>query len=259
MTTALTVKSFDFPALSKDSRQAQIIAANLDGEPISEQDLTRVPTPAGGSTTWSIDVAGNQETTDEIQGLLVGIGRRGVLWPKSDPSEMRPVIVTHDLLVGYRVSDELGDIDERALEKFRIGERRYDWVALSSSPEFGYGTSKSGSGKKVKESRLLAMLRVDRGEIWPLLVTVGPGSLQRFNKWRKTGLPDFHYACVVGLRLEKVKNAAGQAYSQIAPRVVGTIPVEQAEVVKRLYAEPLKAMFDAPPAIAGAAILDDEE
>ena len=140
MSTALStnVKTVDYPSLSPNSRQAQIILANLDGEPMAEQDLIRVPTPAGGGVTWNIDANGNVETTDEIEGLLVCIGKRGVLWPKDDPSEMRPVIVSNDLLVGYRVSDDLGSIDPKALEKYRIGDRRYDWAALSSSPEFGY-------------------------------------------------------------------------------------------------------------------------
>ena len=136
MSTALStnVKTVDYPSLSPNSRQAQIILANLDGEPMAEQDLIRVPTPAGGGVTWNIDANGNVETTDEIEGLLVCIGKRGVLWPKDDPSEMRPVIVSNDLLVGYRVSDDLGSIDPKALEKYRIGDRRYDWAALSSSP-----------------------------------------------------------------------------------------------------------------------------
>lgn len=132
MSTAIstTVKTIDYPALSPTSRQARIIAANLAGEPMRESDLIRVPTPAGGGTVWSIDNQGNTETTDEIVGVLVAEGRRGTLWPKDDPSEMRPVIVTHDLLVGYRVSDDLGDCDPAALERYRIGDRKYDWAAV---------------------------------------------------------------------------------------------------------------------------------
>jgi len=188
---------------------------------------------------------------------LVAIGKRGVLWPKDDPSEMRPVIVSSDLLIGYRVSDDLGDIDPKALERFRIGDRRYDWAALSASSEFGYGSGKSGAGKKVKEARVLAILR--QGETWPILVTVGPGSLRNFLPFTKR-LPDFHYACVVGLKLSKVKSSGGQPYSMLVPRLVGTITPEQAEVARVTYTEPLKRMFNAPP--SGAAVTpaaSDEE
>jgi hypothetical protein len=254
MSTAIStnVKTVDYPALAADSRQAKIIAANLDGEPMSEQDLIKVPTPAGGGVTWNVDNNGNVESTDEIVGLLVAIGKKGTLWPKDDPSEMRPVLVSNDLLVGYRVSDDLGDVDPKALEKFRVGDRRYDWAALSASPEFGYGSGKSGAGKKVKESRVLAILR--QGETWPLLVTIGPGSLRGFLPFTKR-LPDFHYACVVGLKLTKVKSSGGQPYSQIVPRLVGTVTPEQAEVARVTYTEPLRRMFNAPP--SGATVVVD--
>jgi hypothetical protein len=252
MSTAIStaVKTVDYPALSPNSRQAQIIAANLEGEPMSEMDLVKVPTPAGGGTTWNIDNSGNVESTDEVVGLLVAVGKRGVLWPKDDPSDMRPVIVSNDLLVGYRVSDDLGDVDPAALDRYRIGDRRYDWSALSTGPEFGYGSGKSGSGKKVKEARLLAILR--QGETWPLIVTVGPGSLRNWMPFAKR-LPAFPWECVIGLKLQKVKSSGGQPYSQIVPRLVGTITEEQGDVAKRVYHDPLTAMFSAPPAGAAAA------
>ena len=259
MSTAIStsVKTIDYPALVPNSRQVRIIEANLDGEPIREQDLVRVKTPAGGATKWTLSIGGNDETTDEVVGLLVGIAKRGVLWPSEDPTDQRPVVVSNDLLVGYRVSDDLGGLDPKALERYRVGDRRYDWAALSTSPEFGYGSARGGAGKRIKESRILAILR--DGDVWPVLVTVGPGSLQAWGKFQKTGLPSFHYECVVGLRLEKVKSKAGQPYSAILPRIVGTISEEQGEIARRLYVEPLKRMFSAPPVGATVEAGGDEE
>jgi len=256
MSTAIstTLKTVDYPALSADSRQSRIIAANLEGEMMEEKDLIRVPTPAGGGTVWSIDANGNVETTEEIIGLLVGVGKRGTLWPKEDPSEMRPVLSSHDLLVGYRTGDDLGDIAPADLEKYRIGDRRYDWVALSTGPEFGFGSGKNKAGKRVKEARVLAILR--HGETWPILVTVGPGSLGNFLPFQKR-LPAFSFECCIGLKLIKVKSASGATYSQIVPRLVGVISEEQGEIARRLYADPLRAMFALPP--MGAAIVRDDE
>ena len=260
MSTAIStnLKTIDYPALSPTSRQARIIQANLEGEPMREQDLIRVPTPAGGGTMWSIDNQGNVETTEEIVGILVAEGRRGTLWPKDDPSDMRPVIQSHDLIIGYRTSDDLGVCDPKALEKYRIGDRKYDWTALSTGPEFGWGSGKGGGrSRKVKESRVLAILR--EGETWPILVTVGPGSLANWLPFRKR-MPSFVYECVVGLKLTKIKNAGGQPYSQIVPRIVGTISEEQGAVAEKVYHGPLSAMFNAPPAGASvnAADLGDE-
>jgi len=202
----------DIPSLRADSRQMRIIEANLDGEPMRVSDLVRVKTPTGGGTKWIVPVNGNDEPFDEIVGLCVGIAKSGNLWPQDDPTDQRPVIVTNDLVTGYRVSDDLGTIDPKALERYRIGDRRYDWVALSNSPEFGFGSARGGAGK-------------------------------------------FHYECVIGLRLEKAKGKNGQPYSQIIPRVVGLVSEEQGEVARRIYVEPLKRMFNAPP--AGAAIVVD--
>lgn len=259
-TTIATVtegKLIDLPALRADSRQMRIIEANLDGEPMQEQDLVRVKTPSGGGTKWLVPVNGNDEPCDEIVGLCVGIAKRGVLWPQDDPTDQRPVIVTNDLLVGYRVSDDLGTIDPKALEKYRVGDRRYDWVALSSSPEFGYGSARGGAGKRCKESRIVAILR--EGDVWPILVTIGPGSLRGWLPFAKR-MPSFHYECVVGLRLEKAKSSGGQPYSVIVPRIVGQVSEEQGEVARRIYVEPLKRIFNAPP--SGAVVTpeahDDE-
>jgi len=255
MTTAISTKLIDYPGLRPDSRQLKIIEANLDGEPMNEQDLVRVKTPSGGGTKWTVPVNGNEETVDEIVGLCVGIAPRGVLWPQEDPTDQQPVIVTNDLLVGYRVSDDLGSIDPKALERHRIGDRRYDWVGLSSSTEFGFKSARGGAGKRCKESRIVAVLR--EGEVWPVLVTVGPGSLAGFLPWKKR-LPSFPWECVIGLRLEKAKSKGGQPYSVIVPRVVGLVSEEQGEVARRIYVEPLKRMFSAPPVRGVVAEVGDD-
>jgi hypothetical protein len=144
-TTMTTVENVvSYPALRPDSRQARIIEANLDGEPMREMDLVRVKTPLGGATKWSVEVDGNSESCDELVGLLVGIGKRGYLWPSEDPSESRPVLESRDLLIARRLSDDLGSLDPKALEKYRVGDRTYDWAAISTSPEFGFGSSKGG-------------------------------------------------------------------------------------------------------------------
>lgn len=257
MTTALTTPAsagniIRFESLTPDSRQMAILLANMDGEPFSEMDLTKVRTPAGGGLTWEIDANGNVETTQEIVGVLAAMGKRGVLWPYDDPSDSRPVIVSNDLKVGYRVSDDLGHIDPKALEKYRTGDRRYDWEAISTSPEFGPGSGKGGVGKRVKESRILAIKR--DSDVLPILVSVGPGSLGEFMPWAKK-LTVFHWEAVVGLRLEKDKSKGGQPYSRIVPRLVGTLSEEQAKFVLKNYTEPLKRMFATPP--NGAAVQAD--
>jgi hypothetical protein len=252
--TAATTSLIDLPALRPDSRAIKVIEANLDGEPMRESDLVRVKTPTGGGTKWVVPVNGNDEACDEIVGLCVCIAKRGVLWPQDDPTDQRPVIVTTDLTTGYRVSDLLGTVDPAVLERYRTGDRRYDWQAMATGPDFGFGSARGGAGKKCKESRIIAILR--EGDVWPILVTVGPGSLAEWGPFQKR-LPSFHYECVIGLRLEKTKGKNGQPYSMIVPRVVGTISEEQGEVARRVYTEPLKKMFNAPPSMGAAVVAAD--
>lgn len=241
MTTIATIeeKQISYPSLRPDSRQAKIIEANLDGEPMREMDLIRVKNPLGGATRWAVEVDGNSESCDELIGLVVGIGKRGYLWPSEDPSESRPVLESRDLLIARRLSDDLGSLDPKALERYRVGDRTYDWAAISTSPEFGFGAAR-GAGKRVKEQRILALLR--EGDTWPVLVSVGPGSLPIWAPFQKR-LRVFHYEAVVGLKLQKAKGAGGQPYSQIVPRLVATIGEEEGEVARRLYTEPLHRMF----------------
>lgn len=260
MTTALAPatagKTVAFSSLTPGSRQMQIIAANSSGEPISEMDLTKVKTPAGGGSTWEVNDNGNITTCQEITGVLVAIGRRGVLWPWVDPKKDPPIIITNDLKVGYRVGDKLGSVHPEILEKYRTGDRTYDWAAMESGPDFGPGTGKDGIGKRVKEARVLAILR--DGDVWPVLVSVGPGSLGLWLPFQKK-LPCFHYEAVIGLSLRKVESKGGQPYSQIIPRLVGQLSEEQGEFVRKMYTEPLNAMFTAPPNAAAVAGGDSEE
>ena len=256
MSTALANASTPFAGLTPGSRQMAIIEANVAGEPMSEMDLTRVKTPAGGGTTWEIDNQGNIETSPEIVGILVAIGKRGLLWPFDEIGEEPPVIVTNDLITGYRVSDKLGNIDETALARYRIGDRRYDWAALTEGPEFGPKSGKGGVGKRVKESRTLAILR--DGDVWPVLISIGPGSLGTFMPFLKK-LPCFHYEAVIGLKLQKEKSKSGVTYSMIVPRLAGQLTEEQGEFVRKMYTEPMKKTFGALPNGAVAASTVDAE
>jgi hypothetical protein len=231
--------SMNFMALRPDSDIREALEANLrGGESINPGDLPRVPTPAGGGKVWNwTDTGNNEQTAKSLDGLLVFCGYRGTLWGSEEPQgKVSPVLVSYDLVTAVRVNDEIGDLDAEVLESCRIGDRMYDWRRL---PYNQYGTSKSGRGKRCKESRLLGVLRQD--EAWPLLVTAGPGSLKTVTPFVKR-LPVPHYRAVVSLTLERVENAGGQPYSQIVPKFVGAVSKEMGTVVRRIYTDPLNAI-----------------
>jgi hypothetical protein len=228
-----------FLALRPDSDVRDALLANLGpGESISASDLPRVPTPAGGGKVWSwTDSGNNEQSAKSIDGALVGYLCQGVLWGSEEPQAgVQPVLRTFDLMTAVRVNDDIGDLDGDVLESCRTGDRTYDWQRL---PYNQYGSGRSGRGKRCKESRLLAILRAD--EAWPLLVTAGPGSLKTVTPFvKRLSVP--HFRAVVSLTLDKVENAGGQAYSQIVPKLIGTLTREEGELIKRLYTEPLSRL-----------------
>lgn len=253
MSTAIATVSSDYPALAEGSREAMILAKKFGEQPVSERDLATISTPAGGSTTfaWSTP-EGTDETAQEITGILVADAGRGDLWPSREPSGSKPLITTRDLKVGYKVGDDYGDVDPADLEKFVRPDGTYDWAAMSNSSEFGFGSA--GRGKRVKEQRVLAILRP--GEIKPVLVRVSGGSLSAFAKLERA-LSVLNHEAIVTVSLEKVKNAGGQPYSKLTFKLAGTLSPADGEKVFAAYTQPLTAMLTRKPWTPDA-VVDDE-
>lgn len=252
MSTDISVVSSDYPVLTEGSREAMILAKKFGDQPVSERDLPSIKTPAGGSTTftWSTP-EGTDESATEITGILVADAGRGDLWPSREPSGTKPLITTRDLKTGYKVGDDFGDIDPAALEKFVQPDGTYDWAAMSDSPEFGFGSA--GRGKRVKEQRVIAILRP--GEIKPVLVKVSGGSLASFGRFERA-LSVLNHEAIVTVSLEKVKNAGGQPYSRLKFSLAGTLSPQDGDRVYAAYTKPLTAMLTRKPWTPDAAADD---
>lgn len=236
-TQLATVERDSYLALQEGSEIREAMQANMaGGASLTEQDLIRVKTPSGGATKWTIESITGDEVVPAIEGILVYFCMRGVLWPSEDPGDHRPVLVTDDLIHARRVGDELGDIDPKTLDKFKRSDGSYDWQSL---PYNQFGSAANGVGKRCKESRVLFVLPQDKA--FPYVVQAQPGSLKTvkplFTQLTNVGLP--YYRAVISLTLQKVKNSGGQEFSQIVPRVIGSISPETGAMIKREYTEPL--------------------
>jgi len=237
---AVVEPEMGFLALHGDSDFKEAMAANLaTGETIAVSDLIRIKTPAGGGKTWQyVNSDGAEVECKAIAGLLVYYAPLGQLWGSDEPTKgQRPVLTSYDLKTAIRTNDSLGDIDPEQLAAFRIGDRTYDWEAMGKegSP-FGWGSGKGGVGRRIKESRTLAILQP--GEAWPVLLSVGGGSLSTISPFVKR-LKVAHYRVIVSLTLQKVASKSGIDYSQIVPENIGTISREEGLVIKALYTDPL--------------------
>jgi hypothetical protein len=246
---AVVDQAVGFLALQGDPDFKEAMEANLSaGEQVTVGDLIRVKTPSGGGRTWQyINSDGAEVESKAITGLLVYCAPRGQLWGSDEPTKgQRPVLTSYDLRTAVRTNDDLGDIDPEQLAAFRIGDRTYNWEALGAegSP-FGWGSGKGGFGRRIKESRILAVLQP--GEAWPVLLSAGGGSLSTISPFiKRMKVP--HFRCVVSLTLAKAVSKGGIDFSQIVPELVGTISREEGLVIKKLYTDPLTRIatqFDA--------------
>jgi len=242
MGTELTIYDrAQFVALTDASDAAEALATNLRGE-IGEIDLIHVPTPAGGGLKWVIPGIEGEEITDEIVGLLVYYGSRGVLWPRTNATEgTSPLLLTTDLAKARRIGDDYGDIDPDELAKYRIASLPGEWYDWQRLPWNQWGSGNGGVGKRCKESRILCILR--ENEVLPLVVRAQPGSLKTVRPF-VVRLMVPHYRAVVSLRLQNSTSKSGVKYSQIAPRLIGAIDRNAGARIKEMYTDVLSRLFE---------------
>lgn len=241
----VTLESAGFLALQQGSDALAAMEANCaDGDGFGESSLTKVSTPAGGATNWTVDELEGEKTYKELTGILVYYGRGGVVWPSFEPKAgTLPVLRTDDCRTAYRVGDELGDISLEMLSKYQVGEGLYDWKALAEAngAPFGFGSGKGGSGKRAQEYRVLCLLRKE--DAFPLLIRAKPGSLknvtQFVNKLTAAGIP--FYRAEIALTLEKAQSTGGQPFSRIVPKLLRKLDVDAGLLVKRTYTDRLAA------------------
>ena len=241
-TALATVDAGKYVALQDGGAIAEAMAANMgEGAAFRESDLTRVPIPAGGGTTWMVPDITEDRAAKTIDGILVYQCVRGVLWPKDDPEEgSLPLLVSTDLKTARLVAPD--SVDKALLAKIepaKNADGTYDWEKL---PQNEWGSGKGGKGKAAKEQRVLYILPADSP--LPLVVVIQPGSLKGWREFMvaitKAGVP--YYRAVVSLSLVKETSANGQPYAQVVPKLIGTLTPEQGQVILQKFSTPMRAV-----------------
>lgn len=241
-TALATVNTNSYVALQDGGEIAEAMAANMgEGAAFKESDLTRVPIPSGGVTTWIVPSITGDKALKSIEGILAYQTTRGLLWAKDTPEEgSLPVLVSHDLKTAQLVAPDKVDakfLDRIAVAKLEDG--RFDWAKL---PQSEWGSGKNGAGKAVKEQRVLYILTEE--EPLPWVVVIQPGSLKDWQKFivslTRAGIP--FYRAVVSLMLEKAVAANGEPYAVVVPKLVGTLTKEQGDQIRSQFAEPMRGV-----------------
>ena len=234
MSTELAVVSKNqFLSLDPKGEYAEALQAMNDaGESITPVDLIRVKVPSGGGTTWMVPGPSGEEAAKSLRGALVFYQQAGVVWPSEDVQNgTMPALKTWDLMVAEQVGPVPDDL-QSMIDPFRIDERRYRWPEMYE--RFGFGQD-----KRFKEQRMLFLLREQ--DLFPLLITVPPGSLKDFKKWFKqlplARIP--YYRAVVDLSLKKAQSRSGITYAQIVPTLVGQLDRETGEILKSKWTDQL--------------------
>ena len=207
---------------------AEALAANYgEGASLKENDLIRIIMPSGGATAWQVPGINGVESCTALEGVIVNVAERGILWPSAEPAEgTLPVLVTHDMIHAHSVSDEVPDWLVDDLESAWDAEKGcYIWNDL---PQTKFGSGREGSGKYATEQKVLFLMRP--GYPLPCVVTVSAGSIKVWREFVKSltnaGLP--YYRAIVSIGLSKQKNEGGQPYSQLTFAINGQLPREEA-------------------------------
>lgn len=219
MSTGLSViETSAYPILVPGNEILDLIASNLGSDQVSEFNLPQIKVPAGGGTSWSIPTAtGEDETKAEFEGIIAHTLHQRNYWSSQDPSGDPPDCTSRDMIRG--VGDPGGDCATCPMNEFK--------------------SSKNERGKGCKEVWRLFVVRP--GEAMPVVVSVPPGSLKAFLKFRLLlKLPIWQTVTWFGL--ERTKNADGITYSQIKFRQVGVVPGDSLPMLRE-YAAKLKEVF----------------
>lgn len=241
-TALATVETKNYLALQDGGAIAEAMAANLgEGAAFRESDLTRVPIPSGGGTTWLVPTIQGDEAKKTIEGILIYQCVRGILWAKEEPEEgSLPVLVSNDLKTARLVAPE--NVDKAMMDRIAPARREdgtYDWEKL---PQNQWGTGKGGNGKAAKEQRVLYVLSQD--EPLPLVIVIQPGSLKGWREFivalTKAGIP--YYRAVISLGLEKETSTNGQPFARVVPKLIGTLSAEAGKLVVEKFQRSMQAV-----------------
>ena len=212
------------------------------GMNLQPKDLLRIKTPSGGGTLWQV---GNQ-LVKELVGAFVHFQPCSILWPSEDSKEGQlPVLKSLDGVVGERVGP-MTEAMAKEIEPYRIAGdplngTQYNVAEASGFPYSQWGSGKNGRGKRMKDQRMVFLLRPE--DPAPLYVLVQPGSLKVFDKWFKE-IPLQEkvpwWRIVVGLSLVEDRNADGTKYSRVVPRTVAHLDKSTSEQLRSTWGNVLK-------------------
>lgn len=221
----VTVSFDDYPVLSGDSSFADVMAANLAGEELTEFDLPRIKIPKG-STTWIVPTVEGEEVTKEIAGIPLHVTRRRSYWENPIPTGIPPDCSSSDCLTGVGTpGGQCGTFNSP--------------ICSLAAPGSAIGPDgKPRKGAACQEKKFFFLLRP--GKTLPEVLGIPPTSLKIMRQW-VARLPRPLPSYVLGFQLE----SKGDEYdtSIVKPRVVSELSEDQMQQAID-YAKGLTKVFE---------------
>lgn len=223
------VEAAGFMALTHDTDTvAEFIQDNLDGQEVTEFDLTRLSVPSGKATKyrWEVPTLDGSEMVDEIQGIIVSQKQARAFWPLSidDGGGSTPPVCSS-------VDGRIGTGKPWATPQDPDPDAPPVKSKCAECPNAQFG-SDGGRGQACKQSSSLFLL-TETGFL-PTVVSVPPTSLASVKKYMlhlaNHGIRYDQVVTVFGL--EKAQNAGGTDYAKITPKLGGRLDPDAAAKAK---------------------------
>jgi len=186
-----------YKALSVPAQQlTSFLIQNVGQQGLKPTDLDRIKVPAGGGLAWEVPTLKGPESVNVLEGIILHFKDPRAYWKDSGTTGTPPDCSSPDGLVGVGLPG--GQCHKCPLA------------------QFGTAVGKKGEptkGQACKQTRMLLFLRQD--DMIPMLISLPPTSIkpakQYFLRLVANGYP--FYGVTTQLRLEKMKNPAGDNYS----------------------------------------------
>lgn len=188
MTPASTelVPTAEYRALADPAKSMEIVRQTLEGEEVSEFDLTRVRVPSGGGTTWEIPSAlGEGTALKAIEGILLFTTTSRAYWKNAYGGGSEPPNCSSDNGVFAREDETINALIGLTIPAEKdptTGALLCEGCALN---QWGSGTNEKGDatrGKACREMRQLFIL--PPGKLLPMVVVLPPTSLKPLTRYR---------------------------------------------------------------------------
>lgn len=215
--TALAVVEFAPPAMM-DEEFTAIMAEEMDGLTL---DFTRVKIPSGGGLMFEIpgDDPDNPDVVKELEGVIVDHHPCNALWL--------------DEFKGGNTPPDCSSLDG----KVGIGKDGKQQACATCKYNQWGSDPRGGHGKWCKNMRRIYLLQ--EGALFPLLLTVPPTSLKNTADYvaKRILVKKLRPSEVVtNITLRKATSNDGIVYSQVFFKLVGVLPPDARESMKKLSA-----------------------